>query len=158
MAASRRRTLLVVGSFCLVAAVTLAAGYATATAAVAHVEAATLVDGEVEGVEPAAEPDRLSVRIAVENPTRTDFRFRTAFLQVFHDGAVVASNTGISFDRTTVPAGQRRVLVVAVAIGGDDPEAVREAAREGELTAAGRLEGRIVDRSFRVSIEDPDRE
>lgn len=157
MARSRRRTLLVVGSFCLVAAVTVAAGFATATAAVAHVEAATLVDGEVEGIEPAPESDRLSVRIAVENPTRADFRFRTAFLQVFREGEVVASNTGISFDRTTVPAGERTVLVVAVAIDGD-PAAVREAAREGELTAAGRLEGRVVDRSFRVSIEDPDRE
>lgn len=156
MQSQSRRTLLLVGSFVVVAIVTLAAGFATATAVVAHVEASTSVDAEVESIEPAADANRMQVRMSVENPTRADFEFRSAFLQVFDDEEVVADNAGVNFDRTTVPAGETESLVVTVVVSNDaDPEAVREAARDGELRAAGRVEGSIVDRRFRISIEGP---
>lgn len=148
------RTLLVAGSFAVVFLVTVAVGVSTVTAMVAHVEASATLTAEVEGVAPADDADRLDVTVAVENPTDAPIELRSAWIQVYDDGDAVASDSGVGFDEFVVPPGERRTVVLSATIEAEDPEAVREAARNGELSAKGRFEAKVVERSLQLSIEE----
>jgi LEA14-like dessication related protein len=148
-----RRTLLLAGSFAVVFLVTVAVGVSTVTAMVAHVEASATLAATTEDVSPTEADSRLDVTVAVENPTDAPLSVSSAWIQVYDDGEAVAGDAGIGFDEFVVPPGERRTVVLSATIDAEDPEAVREAARNGELDAKGRFEARIVERSLTLSIE-----
>lgn len=148
------RTLLVAGSFAVVLLVTVAVGVSTVTAMVAHVEASATLTAEVEGIAPAEEESRLDVTVAVENPTDAPLTIRSAWIQAYDDNTAVASDAGAGFDQFVVPPGERRTVVLSASIEAEDPSAVREAARNGELDAKGRFEAQVVERSLQLSIEE----
>lgn len=147
------RTLLVAGSFAVVFLVTVAVGVSTVTAVVAHVEASATVTPQVESVSPAEEQSQLAVTVRVDNPTDAPLTVSSAWIQVYQNGSVVASDAGVGFAEFTVPPGESRTVVLTTSIEAADPERVREAARNGELVAKGRFEARVVERSVQLSIE-----
>lgn len=147
-------SLLLAGSFAVVFLVTVAVGVSTVTAMVAHVEASATLTAEVTDVSPAEADSRLDVTVAVENPTDAPLTLRSAWIQVYDDGDVVASDAGVGFDQFVVPPGERRTVVLSATIDAEDPDAVREAARNGELDAKGRFEAQVVERSLQFSIAE----
>lgn len=147
------RSLLIVGTFVLLVCLTVGAAVSTSAALTAHMEAEASVDADVVGVEPA-DADSIDVELSVTNPTHADMEFFSAYMPVSQDGEVVASNAGLGFDAAVVPAGETVTFTItAVAASGVDGDALHEAAEAGELRPEGRVEGRIVDRTFHVSIE-----
>lgn len=148
------RTLLVAGSFAVVFVLTVAVGVSTVTAMTAHVEASATLSAQVEDVSPAADDSRLDVTVRVDNPTDAPLTLRSAWIQVYDDGSVVASDAGVGFDQFVVPPGEQRTVVLSATIDAEDPEAVREAARNGELDAKGRFEAQVVERGLQLSIEE----
>lgn len=146
-------TLLVVGSFAVVFLVTVAVGVSTVTAAAAHVEASATLSAQAESVSPAGEQSQLDVTARVDNPTDAPLTVSSAWIQVYDNGSVVASDAGVGFDEFTVPPGESRTVMLSATIKAEDPEAVRAAARDGDLVAKGRFEARIVERGLQISIE-----
>jgi len=147
------RTLLVAGSFAVVFLVTVAVGVSTVTAVVAHVEASATLTAQVESVSPAEEQSQLDVTVRVDNPTDAPLTVSSAWIQVYQNGSVVASDAGVGFDEFTVPPGESRTVVLTTTIEAADPERVRAAARDGDLVAKGRFEARVVERGVQLSIE-----
>lgn len=147
------RTLLVAGSFAVVFLVTVAVGVSTVTAVVAHVEASSTLTAGVESVSPGEEQSQLDVTVRVDNPTDAPLTVSSAWIQVYRNGSVVASDAGAGFDEFTVPPGESRTVRLSATIEAADPDSVREAARDGDLVAKGRFEAQVVERNLQISIE-----
>lgn len=147
------RTLLLGGSFAVVFLVTVAVGLSTVTAMTAHVEASATLSAQVEEISPAATDSELDVTVGIENPTDAPLTLRSGWIQVFDNGTAVASDAGRGFEQFVVPPGEQRTVVLSATIEAEDPDAVREAARNGELAAKGRFEAQVVERSLQLSIE-----
>lgn len=147
------RSLLLVGSFALLVALTVGGALSTSAAVTAHMEASTSVEAEVVGIEPA-DGNAVTVRLRVANPTEADMRFHAAWLPVSEGDEVVASTAGRSIDPVAVPAGE--TVTFGIRAPGEDvsTERLHAAAEADRLSADGRLTGTIVDRTVDVDVTD----
>ncbi|WP_058367424.1 hypothetical protein [Haloparvum sedimenti] len=147
------RSLLLVGSFALLVALTVGGALSTSAAVTAHMEASTSVEAQVAGIEPA-DGGAVTVRLRVENPTEADMRFDAAWLPVSDGEEVVASTAGRSIDPVAVPAGE--TVTFGIRATGEDvsTERLHAAAEADRLSADGRLTGTIVDRTVNVDVTD----
>lgn len=147
------RSLLLVGSFALLVALTVGGALSTSAAVTAHMEASSSVEAEVVGIEPA-DGNAVTVRLRIANPTGADMRFHAAWLPVSDGENVVASTAGRSIDAVEVPAGETVTFGIRATGRDVSTDQLHAAAEEGRLSAKGRLTGTIVERTVTVKVTD----
>lgn len=147
----RPRKPITLGTFLLVAGVTVALFVPTLSAHIAVMNTVS-IDATPTDYSVTDDGETLVVELQVENPTRADFTasYGTLYGQV---GGQQVTSLVTEVEETTVPSGETRTVTVRVGIEEDHRKLAADAVESDRLAVTGQLRGTIENERVEIEID-----
>lgn len=146
------RNLVTLGSFFLVAAVTVALFVPTFSAHVAVLNTVS-IDATPTSYAVAEDGEHLLVEIEVHNPTRSAFtaEYGNLYGKI---GDEQVTTLGLDVTETKIPPGETRTVPVRIGIEDGHRDEVTDAIESGRLAVTGQLQGTIQSEDVEVEVTE----